>query len=227
MASKKSAGRVIRRQGNPEIQVMLVAPGDNVHVPIEEDQKLFKHHILSLEYFGVSLFGDKYHKAIDRWDVGFWKKLYLDTFEVLQASIFRTTGLIDRAHRRDIEHELEHTMTLLRTSKRKDDVNAAVIAGLFKLVFLLLGRKPYVTKGRRRELNTFRTLTYSQTEDQLGCVLQAHVSRNYKEHGFMEPFEASMAYHHWARAHKRRLSDRLAVVDWVRDAFPATYALFR
>jgi len=192
-----------------------------------EDQKVFRHHSMALERLGVSLFGDKYHKAIDRWDIAFWKSLYVSTFEVLRASVFSSIGSVDKQHRQDIEHELDHALQMLKVAKAKDEINAATIASLFRLVFLLLGRLPYHTKGKRRNLGTFRTLTYSQTEEQLSWMLQGHIQRNAENFGFGDFFDADFAFHQWAREKKRTTSDRSAYVEWVRESFPETYAEFR
>ncbi len=178
-----------------EIKLEFVKPGERVRLPpIPRDQKEFKHHSLKLERLGVNLFGEKYHKAVDRWDIGFWKDLYISIFKVLSASIFKSIGSVDKTHRSEIEHELEFALKMLRTVKAKDEINAVVIASLFSLVFLLLGRKPYMTKGKLRELSTFRTLTYSQTEEQLSWLLEGYIQGKSKELGIGDHFDALYAY---------------------------------
>ena len=142
---------------------------------IPEDQKHFRHHSMSLERIGESLFGEKYRKAIDRSDMQFWHKLYVDVFEVLHASALRSVGSVDRVHRKNIGEKIQFALDMLNATKSKDETNAAVIAALFDLVFLLLGREPYHTSGKVREWSTFRTLTYSQTEEQLSYLLQGYM----------------------------------------------------
>ena len=110
--------------------------------------------------------------------------------------------------------------------KEKDELHGALIVTLFKLVFLLLGRLPYHAKGNRRSLATFRTLTYSQTEEQLSRVLQGYIERHASEHGFGDYFDAADAFLTWTRENKRPRSDRSAYVEWVRLSFPETYAKF-
>lgn len=191
------------------------------------EQLSFKHHSIDLEFFAVALFGEKYKKAIDRRDIAFWKTLYMSIFEVLKASVFSSIGSIDRQHRQAIEDEIDHAISVLKVSQGKDEVNASAIASLFALVFLLLGRTPYVAKGKRRELATFRTLTYSQTEEQLSWLLQGYIQRNATVHGFQDVFDADYAFLQWTRQNKRSRSDRIAYVEWVRTTFPETYARFR
>jgi hypothetical protein len=62
-----------------------------------QDQKVFRHaNNMPLERFAESLFGKKYHKNVDRVDIGFWKAFYVATFEVLDKSIFSSVGSIDK-----------------------------------------------------------------------------------------------------------------------------------
>jgi len=214
-----------------DFEVVLVSPRDDVSkrsAPIPPDQKVFSHdYNLSLEFFAQSLFGDKYHKSVDRHDIGFWKKFYVATFEVLQASVFSSIGSVDRAHRRDIEEHIDRSLKWIREAETKDKIHGALVVSLFKLTFLLLGRLPYAEKGKRRDLATFRTLTYSQTDEQLSWLLQGFVQRNAVEHGFQDIFDADYAFLLWTRENKRQRSDRTAYVEWVRTQFPETYALFR
>ncbi len=152
---------------------------------IPEDQKHFRHHSMKLERIGEALFGEKYYKAIDRSDMQFWHELYVDVFQVLRASALRSMGSVDPDHRKNIEQEIKFALDMLSATKVKDETNAAVIAALFDLVFLLLGRKPYRARGKVREWSTYRTLTYSQTEEQLSNLLQSYMHRHLREHGFV------------------------------------------
>jgi hypothetical protein len=194
---------------------------------IAEDQKWFRHHSMRLERIGEALFGKKYYKAIDRSDMQFWHNLYVEVFEVLRSSALRSMGSVDPDHRKNITEAIEYALDMLRTSKTKDETNAAVIAALFDLVFLLLGRSPYSAGGKVRDLSTFRTLTYSQTEEQLSYQLQSYIHRRPHEHGFSDPFEADYAYLVWTRERKKSRKDRSAYCEWMRERFPKTYALFR
>ncbi len=194
---------------------------------IPEDQKFFRHHSMKLERIGEALFGEKYYKAIDRSDMRFWRELYVKVFEVLRASALRSMGSVDPDHRKNIEEEIEFALKKLDATKTKDETNAAVIAVLFDLVFLLLGRKPYRTRGKVRDWSTFRTLTYSQTEEQLSYLLQSYMHRRPREHGFRDLFDADYAYLVWTRDRKKSQKDRSAYCEWMRERFPKTYALFR
>jgi hypothetical protein len=192
-----------------------------------EDQKVFRHHSMKLERIGEALFGERYHKAIDRSDMRYWHEFYVEVFEVLRASALRSIGLVDPDHQRNIEEKIESALQMLRATKAKDETNAAVIAALFELVFLLLGREPYRARGRFRDWSTFRTLTYSQTEEQLSYLLQGYMQRHPHEHGFNDSFEADYAYLVWTREQKKSGKDRSAYCAWMRERFPNTYALFR
>ena len=143
---------------------------------IPDDQKRFRHHSMRLERIGEALFGEKYYKAIDRSDMQFWHELYVEAFEVLRASALRSMGSVDPDHRKNIKEEIEFALEKLGATKAKDETNAAVIAALFDLVFLLLGRAPYRARGKVRDWATFRTLTYSQTEEQLSYLLQSYMT---------------------------------------------------
>jgi hypothetical protein len=161
---------------------------------IPDDQKVFRHNYnLPLERLAESLFGKKYHKSTDRMDIGFWKTFYVETFEVLQNSITSSIGSIDKVHNQAIQEEVARGLEWMRRSKAKDELHGALIVTLFKLVFLLLGRLPYQAKGKRRSFCTFRTLTYSQTEEQLSWLLQGYVEQNPSEHGFGDFFDAKYA----------------------------------
>lgn len=194
---------------------------------IPKDQKHFHHHSMKLERIGEALFGEKYYKAIDRSDMLYWHELYVGVFEVLRASALRSMGSVDPDHRKNIEEEIEWALKMVGATKAKDETNAAVIAALFDLVFLLLGRKPYRARGKVREWSTFRTLTYSQTEEQLSNLLQSYMHRHLREHGFSDAFEADYAYLLWTRERKKSRKDRSAYCEWIRERFPKTYGRFR
>ncbi|MEQ9505618.1 MAG: hypothetical protein RLO80_05065 [Hyphomonas sp.] len=212
---------------NSDVSIVL-APSRRTTPKITADQKIFAHNYsLSLERLAESLFGQKYHKATDRTDVGFWKEFYLSALAVIQSSLFKSIGSIDRQHSISISDQLERTITSVKRAKAKDEIHASLIVGLFKLVFLLMGRLPYAARGKQRSFSTFRTLTYSQTEEQLSWLLQSYVEGRPQEHGFGDHFDAHYAYFVWAREHKHSSSDRSAYVDWVRTTVPQTYSQFR
>lgn len=195
-------------------------------VPV--DQKWFLHAgNLGLERLAESLFGSKYHKAIDRTDIGYWRAFYISTFEVLLVSVGPSIGSVDPTHRSAIDEQLRRTLESLKAARAKDEVHGILILGLFRLVFLLLGRLPYPARGKRRELATFRTLTYSQTEEQLSWLLQGHVQQNAATLGFDDSFDADRAYSKWCSKSRRHINDRSSYVNWVRECLPETYSLYR
>ena len=104
-----------------------------------------------------------------------------------------------KSHKQAIQEEVTHGLDWMRRSKTKDELHGALIVTLFKMVFLLLGRLPYRAKGKRRSLATFRTLTYSQTEEQLSWLLQGYVQRHASEHGSDTFFDADYAFLTWTR----------------------------
>ena len=81
-------------------------------------------------------------------------------------------------------------------------------------------------KGKRRFLATFRTLTCSQTQEQLGWLLQGYIQRHASEHGCGDFFDAEHTVLTWTRENKRQHSDRSANVEWVRLKSAETYANF-
>lgn len=168
----------------------------------------------------------EFHKSRDISDMKYWKSLYVRSFEVLQASIFRSVGTVDKTHRKAIEDELDRALSRRKSAEGKDAIHEQVIASLFRLVFLLLGRSAYAVPGKRRNFATFRTLTYSQTEEQLSWLLQGYIQGNAAEHGFEDHFAADYAFHQWAKANKRLPSERATYVDWVRANHPETYSKF-
>ena len=195
---------------------------------IDSEQKTFRHgHNIKLERFAESLFGKKYYKCANRIDMAFWKKFYISTFEVLEASIFRSIGHVDEFHRQNIQSEIVHTLTILRTAKNKDELNSWLIVGLLNLVFLLLGRTPYKARGKIRDLATFRTLTYSQTEEQLSWLLQGYMQRNATDFGFSDHFDADYAFYEWSRENKKHSQKRSAYVEWIRLNYPEVYLKFK
>jgi hypothetical protein len=168
----------------------------------------------------------EFYKAKDISDMQFWKSLYVRTFEVLRESIFRSVGTVDKSHRKEIEDELDRALDRLKSAKGKDAIHEQVIASLFRLVFLLLGRSAYAAPGKRRDFSTFRTLTYSQTDEQLSWLLQGYIHGKTQDHGFDDHFAADFAYSEWAKKKKQPV-DRSTYVAWVRESFPETYAVFR
>ena len=115
-----------------------------------------------------------------------WHELYVAIFQVLRASALRSMGSVDPDHRKSIEEEIEFALKKLDATRAKDETNATVIAALFDLVFLLLGRRPYRARGKFRNWSAFRTLTYSQTEEQFSYLLQSYMHRRPREHGFCD-----------------------------------------
>ena len=193
-----------------------------------KEQKNFLHkRNVTLELFATSLFGKKYRNSSEIVDVSFWKRFYIATFDVLNESVFLSIGMIDKTHKEAIQNEITLTLEGLRSAKKKDEIHGLLIVSLFKLVFLLLGRQPYYARGKRRDFSTFRTLTYSQDEEQLSWLLQGYVQKNANEHGFEDFFDADRAFYKWCKKNKRQRSDRCAYVRWVRLNFPETYTKFR
>lgn len=168
----------------------------------------------------------EYHKAMDISDMTFWKKLYIRTFEVLQASIFKSIGSIDKSHRKAIEDELTRALDRLKSAKGKDAIHAQLIASLFRLVFLLLGRPAYAVPGKRRNLATFGTLSYSQTEEQLSWLVKGYIYTSLARHGFDNSIDADLAYRQWSRDNKASMDDPATFLAWESDRFPNTYNLF-
>lgn len=168
----------------------------------------------------------EYHKSRDISAMTFWKELYIRSFEVIQSSIFRSIGSVDKSHRKAIEDELDRALTRLKSARGKDAIHEQLIASLFRLVFLLLGRSAYPTTGKRRDFSTFRTLTYSQTEEQLGWLLRGYVHTHLKAHGFEDRIDADLAFDRWAKAAKKKPADPSVFVEWVRMTFPRTYVAF-
>lgn len=168
----------------------------------------------------------EYHKSRDVSAMSYWTKLYVRTFEVLQASIFRSIGSIDKSHRKAIEDELERALTRLKAARGKDAIHEQLIASLFRLVFLLLGRSAYATSGKRREFSTYRTLTYCQTEEQLSWLLRGYVHTHLPAHGFKDHIDADLAFDRWAKAAKKSGADPSVFVEWVRTNYPKTYGTF-
>ncbi len=182
---------------------------------------------MPLEHFARSLFGDKYFGSVNWTGITEWKSFYSSCVEVIEQSIYKSIGSIDPSHREQISNVLQTLRLRLKDANGKDQIHAILIVGLFKLVFLLLGRLPYVVRGRRRSFGTFRTLTYSQTEEQLSWLLQGAIQSSAREHGFVDSFDADVAFIRWAKEKKRMQSDRIAYVEWVRENFPETYRKFR
>lgn len=168
----------------------------------------------------------EYHKARDISAMTFWKDLYVRSFEVIQASIFRSIGSVDKSHRKAIEDELDRALTRLKSARGKDAIHEQLIASLFRLVFLLLGRSAYPATGKRRDFSTFRTLTYCQTEEQLSWLLRGYVHSHLKAHGFEDRIDADLAIDRWAKAEKKAAADPSTFVAWVRETFPETYSAF-
>lgn len=128
-------------------------------ISIPQDQKVFLHaNNMRLERFAESLFGKKYYKSVDRLDIGFWKAFYVAAFEVLDNSIFRSIGSIDKSHKQAIQEEVTHGLEWMRRSTTKDELHGALIVTLFRLVFLLLGR---LTLSREGQISLPRHLPHS------------------------------------------------------------------
>lgn len=194
---------------------------------VPEDQNIFRHaDNIRLERFAESLFGKKYHKSVDRVDIGFWRAFYLATFEVLDNSVFGSIGSIDKQHKQAIQEEISGGLEWMRRAKTKDALHGALIVTLLRLVFLLLGRLPYTARGKTRSLATFRTLTYSQTEEQLSWLLQGYIQRHARDHGFEDVFDADYTFLKWRRENGRQQTERSAYVEWVRTHFPQTFSKF-
>lgn len=174
---------------------------------------------LSLERFAESLFGDKYYKSVDRHDILFWKKFYISTLEVIRESFGPSVGSIDKAHSGAILAVVDGSIEHRKSVQTKDQIHGHLIVALFKLVFLLMGRIPYRARGKIRNMSTFRTLSYCQTEEQLGWLLQGRVQATAKTLGYIDSIEADMAFRRWFKTMKR-MPERSAYVKWVRKFHP-------
>ena len=193
----------------------------------DEKKHILHGSFMPLETFARSLFGDRYFGSVGWTDPTVWKRFYLDCVEVLQGSFSRSVGSIDGPHRKQVEDELKILHRQLKQAKHKDQMHTVLVVRLFRLVFLLMGRLPYHVRGKRRTLNTFRTLSYSQTEEQLSWLLQGYVQRHAEENGFDDFFHVDHEFFVWAQERKRPLKDRSAYVEWVRERLPEVYAQFR
>ncbi len=92
-----------------DVNIVLV-PGRRTTLKMAADQKIFAHNYsLSLERLAESLFGEKYYKSTDRTEIGFWKEFYLSALVVIQSSLFRSIGSIDRQHSISMRDQLERT----------------------------------------------------------------------------------------------------------------------
>lgn len=199
-----------------------------IRTTITKEQKNFLHKgNITLELFATGLFGKKYRNSSEIVDISFWRRFYISTFEVLNESVFLSIGMIDKTHKEAIQNEIALTLEDLRSAKKKDEIHGLLIVSLFKLVFLLLGRQPYYARGKRRDLSIFRTLTYSQTEEQLSWLLQGYIQKNANEHGFDDFFDADCAFYKWCKKNRKQKSDRYAYVEWVRLNFPETYTKYK
>lgn len=191
-----------------------------------EQQDFVHGNSMSLEMLARSLFGEKYFGSVNYSDMTYWKKFYVRCLDLIEISFFASVGSIDPSHRESISRLLSSARRNLVSARRKDTIHAALIVFLFKLVFLLMGRHPYYTRGNRRDFGTFRTLNYCQTEVQLSWLLQGAIQGSAKDIGFEDSFSADMAFHYWAKDNKRQLKDRSAYVEWVRLNFPEVYRKF-
>ena len=193
----------------------------------EDEQKhLRAENSIALEYFATSLFGDTYWHSADYTEISFWRKMYLRTLKVLEHSIPRCIGSVDRTHRDDILFEVSSMRQKLEVARRKDDIHCALIAGLFRLTFLLLGRRPYKARGNFRQLNTFRTISYCQTIDQFGLLLRGYVEGQAKTIGYEDSFDLRMRFLHWRKERKLHENDG-HFVQWVEEVHPNLLNKFR
>lgn len=182
---------------------------------------------MPLELFARSLFGDKYFGSVNWTEWTIWKRFFLRSVCVLEASLLPSIGSVDEKHREDLARSIGRMKEDVKNADSKDRMNTVLIIGLLKLVFLLSGRLPYYARGSRRNLNTFRTLSYCQTDEQLSWLLQAHIQKNAEALGFVDSFEADLAHFTWAKANKRKHSDRAGYVQWVRETYPEVLLQFR
>jgi len=190
-------------------------------------RQILHGNYMPLEIFARCLFGERYFGSVNWTKLSDWKPFYSKCVEVLAASALPSIGAIDERHRNDIKTTIERLQADLMKSKTKDRVHVVLILGLFKLVFLLLGRLPYKARGAQRDLNRFRTLTYSQTDEQLSWLLQGHIQMNAQQYGFSDSFEADYAYFAWTKQNKRRHADRSAYVQWVRENLPEVLLAYK
>ena len=182
---------------------------------------------MPLETFARSLFGDTYYGSVSWHQFGEWKKFYQRTLKVLQHSGLRSVGSIDEMHRAKIEQSFNKLNDDLKNAKTKDRMHTVLIVGLFKLVFLLFGRLSYKARGNYRNLNTFRTMSYCQTDEQLSWLLQGFIQRSAQELGYEDSFDADYAYFQWTQEKKLKHVDRSNYVAWVREKHQSVLLKFR
>ena len=187
---------------------------------------------MEMEYFARNVFGDRYFGSASWTQMSVWKKFYIDCLKLTQRSFVASVGSIDDFHRNHILETFRITIERIQKASRKDAIHTALILGLFQLVFLLLGNVPRrMALGKRKLPSTigfsaFRTLSYCQTEEQLGYLLRSRVENHPEEFGFGDFFDAQMAFFHWEKEQKKSHA-RATYVEWVRQTFPDLYARMR
>ena len=195
-----------------------------------EDQKHFLPlDGMPLEYFARNVFGDRYHGSAGWSKISVWKKLYVDCLLLIRNSFDDSVGSVDAFHRGHIIQTIDRISERIKRSKRKDDVHKWLIIGLFQLVFLLLGNLPKRMASRKKRqpkkfnFSAFRTLSYSQTREQLGVLLRSRIEGNPNKFGFSDFFEAQIAFLNWSKEAKKNNAQN-TYVDWVVAEFPELYA---
>lgn len=195
----------------------------------KDEQKNFLYTDgMPLEHFACEMFGRKFQDSASETKITGWKKLYIDCLTLIANSFDRSVGSVDRYHRGEILAAIKAISEKIRDSIRKDDIHMWLIIGLFTLVFLLLGNVPRRMDPRIKRhpksfnFSGFRTLSYSQSIEQFGFLLQSRIERNSQSFGFEDWFEARMAYEDWANR-QRNNKQASTYVDWVRVKFPKFY----
>lgn len=196
---------------------------------ISEEQQHFLHGTeMHMEYFARNVFGDRYFGSAGWTDIRVWKKFYADCLELTERSFLQTVGSIDSYHRGHIRETFRITLKRIKAAKRKDDLHRDLIVGLFQLLFLVMGnipRRMSLKRGRKTPaigFSAFRTLSYSQTEEQMGWLLRSRIEGQPEEYGFGDFFDAQVAFNDWFKVEKAA-GRNSTYVDWVRQRFPELY----
>lgn len=101
-----------------------------------------------------------------------WKRHLKKLINTIRRSIIINITAVDDLHRKELIMLCDRTISAMQPAKTKDEVNLALIEGLVRLLFGLLGELPNhlgknsTSNDKLWELDKYRTVVYRQTSKQ-------------------------------------------------------------
>jgi hypothetical protein len=163
-----------------------------------------------------SLFGrDVWYALKESNHLPTWRKYGVKTLKAVLIAINSTVEVADEQWREDIAKTIADGISKIEKEKDIDEIIAALAATMIKVSFLQIGLMPdkrgsaksTILRQEAFQLNSFRTVIYTQTETQKENLF---LTQQREEIGFDKQLDLQAEY--------RRCNSKLSYSQWCKSA---------